>query len=601
MKRIISLILLTLLCINLIFSLFSCRGRGKLDPDTLSVCLSSEPESLDPAKNSTTDGSTLISHLFSGLAKWTKKEDGSFAVVANMAEALPEPKRNDDGTVTYTYTLREGLRWSDGSELRASDIAFSWNRAASPSLAADYSYMFESIVGYDGMWRGDSGASLAITADDAARTLSVTLVNDLPYWNELLAFPTFFPVKEETVKNESWATDAATYIGNGPYVMESWAHDSVIKLTKNENYIDKDTVKMKNIHFYLSDDANNMLANFENRTWQLIDNVPNNEIPALQEDYKDEFYIEPQLGTYYTIWNVNRDLLPKENTLSATERALANTEIRSALSALLDRNYICEEIGKAGQLPATSFVPSGLTDYDGSQFYQNANRTDEGSWGYYGIDREALEAAYENAVSVLKKYYKFDTGAGKFTNVGTLTYLYNTSDTHKAVGEYIQSKFASLGITLRLSNQEWATFLESRKRGDYTIARNGWVADYNDPIAFLDMWTSYSENNDVGLGQGEHAKAAIYSLDLTELGLSGYNRQGKTWSETYDVLIELIKGEADSKTRYALMHKAEDLLMSTGCITPLYYYTDIYMLDSRIDGFFSNPLGVKNFMYCTVK
>ncbi len=182
----------------------------------------------------------------------------------------------------------------------------------------------------------------------------------------------------------------------------------------------------------------------------------------------------------------------------------------------------------------------------------------------------------------------------------TLTYLYNTSDAHKAIGEYLQAAFKNIGLTMNLENQEWATFLNTRKNGDYSVARNGWLADYNDPICFLDMWTTVSGNNDVQFGKGAHADLAMYDLDLTGLGYDVKVVDG-TWAQTYDVLISKIKAETNSENRYAMMHMAEDLLMSTGCIVPLYYYTDVFMIDDSIEGFFCNPLGYKYFMYCTVK
>ena len=180
-----------------------------------------------------------------------------------------------------------------------------------------------------------------------------------------------------------------------------------------------------------------------------------------------------------------------------------------------------------------------------------------------------------------------------------MTYLYNTSEGHKAIGEYLQAQLAGIGITMNLENQEWNTFLNTRKNGDYSIARNGWLADYNDPICFLDMWTTGSGNNDVQFGKGNNAEVKAYSLDLTDLGYDVKVENG-TWAETYDVIIKLIKGCTDNAVRYQLMHRAEDLLMSTGCICPLYFYTDTYMISKDVKGFFSNPLGYKYFMYCTI-
>ncbi len=286
-----------------------------------------------------------------------------------------------------------------------------------------------------------------------------------------------------------------------------------------------------------------------------------------------------------------------EPVAEAIDPDVAEAEIRYALSLLFDRNYIVEEIGQAGQVPASSFVAMGMTDADGSQFYQNAGDSTEYD-GYYDVSKEAYEANFAEAYAILCKYYEVDAN-GMFTNFPTLTYLYNTSEGHKAIGEYLASALASVGITMNLENQEWNTFLNTRKNGDYSVARNGWLADYNDPICFLDMWTTGSGNNDVQFGKGDHADVAIYSLDLTPYGYDVKVENG-TWAETYDVLIPLIKTCTDTATRYALMHEAEDLLMSTNCIVPLYFYTDIYMVDDSVDGFFSNPLGYKYFYKTTV-
>ncbi|MGM9659172.1 MAG: peptide ABC transporter substrate-binding protein [Faecousia sp.] len=558
-------------------------------PGSLSVCLASEPDTIDPALNSAVDGGTMCSHLFAGLAKWDQDANGNLVIMPDCATELVEGVENEDGTVTYTYTLVDGLKWSDGQDLTAADFAFAWKRAASTELGADYGYMFEVIKGYPD--------ELAVEAVDDT-TLSVTLNNAVAYWNELLSFPTYFPVREDVVANEAWATDPSTYISNGAYTMTDWVHNSTITVEKNPYYHDADSVTMDKIVFYLSDDANNMLANFKNGEWLLIDDVPTNEISALKESYPDEFKVVGQIGTYYVCWNINEAILPADCTLTGAEAEHAKEEIRNAIALLFDRNYIVEEIGQAGQVPASSFVAMGMTDADGSEFYQNAGHND-GFVGYYDVSAEAYEDNYTAAIETLKKYYNYDESTGMFTNFPTLTYLYNTSEGHKAIGEYLASALAGVGITMNLENQEWNTFLNTRKNGDYSVARNGWLADYNDPISFLDMWVTGSGNNDVQFGKGDNAKVAAYSLDLTDLGYD-VNVVDGTWAETYDVIINLIKSCTDDATRYELMHRAEDLLMSTGCIVPLYFYTDIYMIDDSVQGFFSNPLGFKYFMYTTI-
>ena len=279
--------------------------------------------------------------------------------------------------------------------------------------------------------------------------------------------------------------------------------------------------------------------------------------------------------------------------MTAEEKALAEAEIRKAISLLYDRNYIVNEIAQGGQLPASSFVAMGMTDADGSEFYKNAGHND-GFVGYYDVSEDAYEDNFSQAIEILSKYYDYDETTGQFTNFPTLTYLYNTAESHKAIGEYLAATLASVGITMNLENQEWNTFLNTRKSGDFSVARNGWVADYNDPSTFLDMWVSASGNNDVQFGKGAKADLAIYNLDLTPYGLDIKVENG-TWAETYDVLIGEIKKCTDVENRYAMMHVAEDMLMDTGCLVPLYFYTDLFMLDDSVNGFFSNPLGYKYF------
>ena len=612
MKKIIAL----LLVVAMMLCLVACNGKDndKGTPgsdgepvaasNTLSVCLASEPDTIDPALNSAVDGGTLCTHLFAGISKWAQDAEGKLVIAPDVAEELPEGVDNEDGTVTYTYTLREGLKWSDGEPLTAGDFVFAWNRAASAALGADYGYMMEVIDGYaEVSATNDDGtpvnpdAKLNVEAPDD-RTLVVTLTNYVPYWNELLAFPVYFPVREDVVADEAWATDPSTYVSNGAYTLTGWEHNSVITMTKNENYYDADNVTMDTLNFYLSDDSNNMLANFKSGEWQLIDDVPTNEISTLKTEYPDEFVVAGQIGTYYACWNINEQILPADSTLTGDEAEKAKDEIRNAIALLFDRNYIVEEVAQGGQLPASSFVAMGLTNPDGSQFYETAGH-DDSYPGYYDVSEDSFEANFSSAVETLKKYYKFDEASQKFTDFPSLTYLYNTNDTHKAIAEYLQGALAQVGIDMKLENQEWNTFLNTRKAGDYSMARNGWLADYNDPISFLDMWVSTSGNNDVQFGKGENANATIYNLDLTPYGYDTKVENG-TWAETYDVLISTIKSCTDTDNRYAMMHMAEDMLMETGCIVPLYFYTDLYMLDDSVHGFYSNPLGFKYFMHCTI-
>ncbi len=375
--------------------------KGK---DTLDVCLASEPNFLDPALNSAVDGATMLSHLFAGLAKWSQDETGKLIIVPDLAVSLPKGVKNSDGTVTYTYTLRDNLTWSNGDALTAEDFVYSWNRAASADLAADYGYMFEVIKGYADVAYGVRGAKLAVEAPNS-KTLRVTINGEIPYWNELLAFPIYYPVHRETVENELWATDDSTYVCNGPYKMTFWNHDYLITLEKNASYHDAASITMPTINFHLSDNSNRMLTNFKNGEWLFIDDVPTNEIANLKTAYANEFVIAGQIGTYYVCWNINERILPTNSTLTGVEAEKAQQEIRKAINLLIDRNYIANDVAGYGQVPASSFVPMGMTNPDGTEFYKTANSTTDSYDGYYDVSEEAYAENVAKAKQILRKYY----------------------------------------------------------------------------------------------------------------------------------------------------------------------------------------------------
>ena len=247
--------------------------------------------------------------------------------------------------------------------------------------------------------------------------------------------------------------------------------------------------------------------------------------------------------------------------------------------------------------PANSFVPIGLTEPDGKTEFVEKNGLERDGSGYFSVNDADYEANVEKAIALLKEAAessgKFTVGEdGKVSGFPTLAYLTNVGTGHEAIALNLQATFAQYGINMTVDKQEWATFLNTRKDGNYSIARNGWLADYNDPISFLDMWITNSGNNDAQFGRGEHASYAGYEYK---------GEAGKTWAESYDKLIAESKKEHDPEKRFDLLHQAEDVLMSTGAINPIYYYTDLYMIKPELEGFFPSPLGFKYFMYAYVE
>jgi oligopeptide transport system substrate-binding protein len=556
------------------------------------------PDTIDPALNSAVDGATYIIHAFAGLVGYRQKADGSLELYADCAKELPVAQERPDGKVEYVYELKDGLKWSDGSDLTAHDFVYAWNRAANPLTAADYGYMFEVVDGYAEMTEMDDDgnlvnpdAKLNVTASDDGKTLTVVLPVDVPYFNELAAFPTYMPVKEDVVEgNEAWATVAETYIGNGPYKVVEFSQSQLI-MEKNEYYHDAESVVTNKLVFAFNDDDTSTLANFQNGSYLFIDQVPNDEIKSLQEQYPDEFFIEGQLGTYYVSFNVN-----DENFKAFGEADKA--KIRKALGLMIDRNYIVEEIGQAGQVPAAGFVPMGLTEPDGKTEYIAKNGPNGDGAGYYSVDPDDYEKNCEEAVALLREVaestglFTVDENGVVSKEFPTIAYLTNEGTGHEAIAINLQATFAQYGINMTIEKQEWATFLNTRKNGDYSVARNGWLGDYNDPISFLDMWITSSGNNDSQFGKGDHAKYAGYTYK---------GEGGKTWAESYDKIISEVKASKDPEERFALMHQAENILMETGAICPIYYYTDIFMKNTDLQGFFASPLGYKYFMYAYVE
>ena len=522
----------------------------------ITVNLASEPMTMDPALNSSVDGGIMALHLFEGLMKWEDSgeaangSDGtadSGKLVPGQAESY-EKTENEDGTVTYTFKLRDGIKWSDGKDVTAGDFEYSWKRLVNPETAADYNYMLDGVVNATEIMAGEKDPDeLAAKALDD-KTFEVTLVNDLNYFEELCAFPAMMPVREDMIEKagDQWTFDTATYISNGAYKLKEWTHNSQIVVEKNENYYDVENLGPETITFKLMDDQNAMLSGFNSGELDFIEDVPQAEIANLIAS--GDMKIVDYIGTYYVCFQ--------------TQKApFDDPRVRKAFSLAIDRTYIVNQVTQSGQVEAGGFVPSGVYDADGAD--GDDFRTVGGD--YYKPTDADYEANCDEARQLLA-----DAGYPNGEGFPVVEYLYNTSDAHKAVAEALQFMWEEeLGVKVTLNNQEWAAFLQTRKDGDYSIARNGWIADYNDPISFLDMWMTGGGNND-----------AEYAND------------------DYDALIKQAKTTTDNAERMDLLHQAEDKLIGEdNVLAPLYFYTQKYMLADGIEGMYYCPLGYFFFGY----
>ncbi|HCW72830.1 MAG TPA: peptide ABC transporter substrate-binding protein [Clostridiaceae bacterium] len=460
---------------------------GTAPDNVLKLQLASEPDKLDPALNSTVDGATLAANTFVGL--FTYDENGE------LTPALAEDYTESEDGLTYEFTLKEGLKWSDGSELTAKDFEYAWKRAANPETGADYSYMFNAIAGFD-------DNDLQVTASEDGRTLTVVLAAPTAYFLDLVAFPTYLPLKQEAVEGAAdyatnpgaWALEAG-FVSNGAYTLESWSHNENMVYVKNPNYYEADKVTIEKLELMLSDDDAAIFAAYNSGDLHFIDVVPTDEIAALLDN--PEFNIVDQLGTYYVTFNVKSPLFEGKTA----EQANA---MRKAIAILIDRGYIVENIAQTGQQPANTFIPAGMMDGNGGVFKENNDGYTypvEASAGYF--DPEYSDASVEEAISLLEEAGFTMTADGMLdaSNPISFEYVTNESSAHVAVAEAMQQDLAVVGIDMKIKTLEWSVFLNERKAGNFDVARNGWIADFNDPINMLEMWTSDSGNNDAQFGK----------------------------------------------------------------------------------------------------
>lgn len=519
--------------------------------DVLNIWMASEPDHLDPALNSTVDGGCLAVNSFEGLMRYNA--DGQ------LESACAESYTVSDDGLTYTFTLRDGLKWSNGETLDASDFVYSWKRAAAPETAADYSYLCDVFPNFDietGLGEDD------VVASEDGKTLTVQLKNVCPYFLDLCAFPFFFPVYEEEVEASktaenpagTWAQEAG-FVSNGAYTLQSWNHDSDMTYVKNDNYWDADSVTIPTMNVMLTSDDTAAYTAYQTGDLDFIDSIPTEEIASVKDS--SEFVVLDNLGTYYIGFNYNSDLYAN----LGLDEEQAKT-FRRAISLLIDRQYIIDTIGQLDQQIATTFVPAGCSDGNGGEFKNK---------DYYGTDYDANVA---EAKDLLASIGLWDKDADALTQTVAFTYLTNNSAGNVKIAEAFQADMATVGIDVTIEQQEWNVFLNTRKNGDFDIAREGWLMDYNDPVNMLEMWTTDSGNNDCQFGR-DKSKA----LD---------------WDK-YDNMIKEIRTESDFAKRAELMHEAEDYLMATECVVPIYYYNDPYMVKSNVTGIYGTVEGMKYF------
>lgn len=513
-------------------------GAASTGEKVLSVQIGPNPETLDPALNSAVDGGNMILHTFECLL--TVDQEGKLA--PGQAESW---EVSEDG-LTWTFHLRDGLKWSDGTALTANDFVYSWQRVCDPNTAAPYAETVLSMVeGYEEAIAGDITKLNVVAADDS--TLEVHLSSPCSYFGSLAAFATLSPVQQATIEanGDAWAVDAGTYVCNGSFYISEWVPGSYIMCTKNPNYWNADAIKLDAIKFNLIEDANASYSAYQTGEVLFIKDVPTEEIPSLEGN--PEFHVDPIIGTYYLSLNTQKE-------------PFDNVNVRKALSLAIDREYVAGTLMQGTYSAASNFMGPGWIDTDGSEFMDNAN----GGQPY--IDVTKHEANVEEAKKLLA-----EAGYPDGEGFPTITYSTNDAGYHKVVAEYLQQAWAELGITLDVDIVEWASFTPMRRNGDYETSRNGWVGDYSDPSNMLDLLYSTNGNND-----------------------------GKFNNAEYDAAMDVSRTTLDAAERSEALHKAEDILMDQAACVPVAYYNDFWLQSEKITGMWHSAYGYWYFMYADI-
>ncbi|MEI0447800.1 peptide ABC transporter substrate-binding protein [Brachyspira intermedia] len=513
----------------------SCSKKENTNDQGIIVNLSVEPKTIDPSLNAQIYGVIYISHVFEGLTV----RDRNNKIVPGVAESWDI---SEDGK-TYTFFLRTNSTWSDGKPVVAEDFVYSWQRQVDPKVASEYSYQHEPVKNAMAITRGELPVeALGIKAIDD-HTLVVELEAPTAYFLEVIAFPTFSPLRKDIIEQygDRWILSPETYIGNGPYVMSERNIDENIVMVKNTNYWNADTIVAEKITFVLMQNGAAAVAGIKDGSLHMAYEPPQQDIPTLLDE--GLIQIKPLIATYYYPINV-------------TNQYLKDPRVRKALSLAIDRNYIVEQVTKGGQKPAGGWVPYAVNDVNGD-FRINGG-------DFYDISKEG----YAKNVEMAKKLL---ADAGYPNGEGFPVIEFKTDPgNHVEIFEAVQQMWKEhLNIDSTITQIDNALLGQTLLEKNFMIGRLYWSADYSDPMSMMSLFTSYNTQNN-----------------------GGYS------NKRYDELIGQAMSTDDNNIRMQSMHEAERILIEEdmGAI-PLYFFTEPLLVNPKLKDVVYNPLGFHKFFY----
>ncbi len=504
MKKLIVLVMV--FC--MVFAMAACGGNQASNdgPFVVNACIASEPETIDPNLASSVDAATYTHHQFEGLMKYEiidedMDESGN---VKNTEVVYGQAKSHtvSDDNLVYTFTLRDDIFWSDGEPVTAKDFVYSWRRLVNRKTSSDYGYFLDGVVlnASDIQAGNKKPEELGIKAIDD-KTVEITLENPTPYFMEMCAFASLVPLREDVVEgNKNW-TDPDKIIVNGPYKLVDWTHDSYLKFQPNEKYYDAENLGPTEINFWLSADQTAILSAYQTGDWDYVEAFPTDMIPTLQAS--GDCFIDPYVGTYFLYVNCDK---------------VSDWRVRAAMALSIDRENIVKNVTQGGETAAKGFVASGILNSKGEDFVT----TTPGAGAIYNTLQEKYPdydlSNYDEACELAKVLYKEAVDEGKWNPKTTIVYNFNTDDKHKAIAEACGQDWKSvLGINITLANQEWNTYTTGLAEHTFGVARMGWIADYNDPITYLELMVTGNPYN-YGLYSDKNFDAAIKKAKATEAG-----------------------------------------------------------------------------------
>lgn len=481
-----------------------------------------EPESLDVHLSSGVSEANIQRDLFEGLIA----EGPDASLIPGAAESW---EISEDGTV-YTFHLRPDGAWSNGDPVTAGDFVYAFRRGLDPATAADYAFILYPVLYAEQYVAGEitDPEEIGIRAIDD-RTLEITLKAPTAYFLDMLTHHMAYPVNRGALEAHpgDW-TRPGNLVSNGAYMLADWVPQSHIKLVKNPNFHDAANVALDEVWYYPTEDEGQELQRYRAGELDVTYDIPADQIEWIVANLNAEYRNFPYLGTYYYVVN------------TTTAPFAGNIPLRQALSLAINREVLTQKITRAGEIPAYSFVPPGVANYQ--------QQTQEFA-GWTQDERNARA----------RELYA-EAGYGP-DNPLQVELLYNTSDNHKKVAIAIAAMWKqTLGVETSLRNEEWKAYLASRDEKDFQLVRAGWIGDYNDANTFLELFVS----------------------DAGEMNDPGYA------SARYDELVKGAAFETDLALRETMLEEAERVFLHDTPLIPIYFYTTQHMVKPTVGGWIDN-------------